>query len=134
MPREIERSSAPVWGTASAPRVQKHALLADLRQKTRRGEIGQVGNLRYDVVNGREVVLVDYQRLASPRAQVPYVVAGVTLGMGALYGIGVMLWHSRYIWLAAAGIALVVLIAIRLLSPASHGASCTGLHCPGCGG
>jgi hypothetical protein len=51
-------------------------------------------------------------------------------GISVAGAIGVMLWASRWILLAAGCVALFTWLCIK--SASGHGVACSGLHCEGC--
>lgn len=97
----------------------RHELHAWLSAAVRRGEVERTGAYR---VNKGGAAAVVVKRLRQPRSPVPWYVAICTTAMGALVGAGIMLWHSRYIWLTLAGVALLTAGAVRLLG--SHSGAC----------
>lgn len=106
-----------------------NALRAMVRRASDAGQLVSAGPRHEDVHGAWMVVRL---RPADPRW--PWYVGAVSLGMGALVGIGAMIWHSRWVWLTLAGIALAVWLAITLMPTPGHRSGCSGYHCPGCRG
>lgn len=107
----------------------RHELNARLMREVRRGEIERT-DVYHVADNGAAAIVV--KPLREPRSHVPWYIGGAALGLGALVGVGVLLYQTRYVWMALAGVALLVVGALRLLG--NHGGACTGLHCAGCRG
>jgi hypothetical protein len=113
--------------TYSAPLRYRQQLYAELAAMSRRGEIA-------NAVGWEEggMVCVQVERIRDTRSRTPWYIAAVTTALGVVVGVGVLLYQSRYVLMAAAGVALLVLGAIRLLG--GHSGACMGIHCSGCSG
>jgi len=107
----------------------RHLLRLRFRQACERGEVEAASGWR-TAPNGAAAVVV--KRLRQPRSPVPLYIAGAATAMSTVVGAGIMLWQSRYIWLALAGVALLTVGIVRLLG--NHSGACVGLHCAGCRG
>lgn len=130
MGSEIERHGTRT-GSVSAPYHQRQQLLARLRKMAERGEIERTGRL--ELIDGRWHA--NFIRIRDPRPRLPIYATAFAVGAGAVVGVGMMLWHARYVILYAVGgvAALAVLIGVGMYL-ASHRVGCPGVitHCPGC--
>jgi len=121
---DVQRQSAPLRG-ASGGRVQRiegpaskaQELKAELARRQQRGEIAYAFN--YSQTKAMVSVYVELVR--EPRSKTPWYIAGFTAAFGALVGVGALLYASRYVLLAVAGIALLVLLGIKM---ATHQSAC----------
>jgi hypothetical protein len=113
--------------TFSAPLRYRQQLYAELAAMSRRGEIS-------NAVGWEEkgMVCVQVERIHDTRSKTPWYIAAVVMALGAVVGVGVLLYQSRYVLMAAGGVVLVVLGAVRLLG--GHSGTCAGIHCSGCKG
>lgn len=109
----------------------RHELAALLKVEKRWRRIGQHSDIRKIIPcdGGPAFYVVKVHRLRDTPARWPWVLGGLVLGAGALAGLGVMVWQTRYIWLALAGIAATCALLIHL---AGSGGS-AGCRCPFCG-
>ncbi len=128
MSTDIARAGWPERITA--PRVKEQELRAMLRRMAERGEI----SARVELEQTRDHVIAYVIRLKAHRTRRQAgirVMALAATGLGALAGIGAMLWEIRYLLaaLAAGGIC-----ALLIAWASSHSAGCSGIHCGGCKG
>lgn len=107
----------------------QHRLRARLHAASRRGELEVVSGWRV-ARSGAAAVVV--KPIREPRSPVPWWIAGTATALSALAGVGIMLYQTRYIWMALAGVLLVVFGIARLLG--NHSGGCVGIHCSGCRG
>lgn len=137
--RSIETASQSLAVLASTPGeircspAKQQQARAQLRVMQKRGEIAYAYGAHIDKATGEYVV--SYVRIREPRSRAPLYVAAVTVPMATVAGIGIMLWHARYVILAAVGIVAGVLFLAGLANLLrGHRVTCPGLHCEGCRG
>ena len=136
--REIQPHSGQLsglvngWSEMRCPAVKQQEARARLAVMQRRGEI-RSARAYTDRDTGEYVV--EYVRLREPRSKAPLYVAAVTVPLAAIAGIGIMLWHARYVILQGVlGVTIAVLLMAAAGRLAGHRPTCVGLHCPGCRG
>lgn len=117
------RSPGETIGVATPLPGKRRQMLAELKRMQQRGEIGTVWV--------DDAGVVTYQRLREPRAKMPWYAAGIAACLASVMGMLWLLWHARFVLLAAAVLALVLWY---LATRPSHRALCPGLHCQGCRG
>lgn len=131
--REVERqmdAPAPnLWPARYAvPQVREHHLRAKIGEMRRRGEIDST-MIKYRREGDQLAAYV--MRTRPPAKRMPRIVAWSALALSVATGIGVLLWESRHVILAAlVGAAGIWWAATR----GNHSGTCPGLHCPGCRG
>lgn len=136
--REIQPHSGQLarpaegWSEMRCPAVKQQEARARLAVMQRRGEI-RSARAYTDRDTGEYVV--EFVRLREPRSKAPLYVAAVTVPLAAITGIGIMLWHARYVIMyGVLGVAALVFLLAAAGRLAGHRPTCVGLHCPGCRG
>lgn len=97
----------PVQCTMAGPLVKKREMLALLAKMQRRGEIGTAWLEGEPIRDGQYVV--HYERLTDPPSKAPWYVAGFVSFFGGIIAVGALVYHSRYVLLYTAAIALALL-------------------------
>jgi hypothetical protein len=124
--KELER---PVTGRVqmmTAPATKYWELRAELRRLVQAGEIRQAWGLEQ---RGTECI-VFVERIADPSPKAPWYVGITVTVLGALVGVGVMLWHARYVILAVLAIVAMAVLGTFLVHLSAGKAGC---NCPVCG-
>jgi hypothetical protein len=134
MSAELQHRARSLWPARYASnRVNEHLLRARIGQMKRRGEIDP-----HEIFYREEgeQIAAYVLRTRPPAKRMPRVMAWCVLVGSTFYGIGWLLWESRYVLLALA-VTLLVLVLIRVslsvLGQQSAGCSCV-IHGPGCRG
>lgn len=134
--REIQPRSGQLEPLSEmrCPAVKQQEARARLAVMQRRGEI-RSARAYTDMATGEYVV--EFVRLREPRSQAPLYVAAVTVPLAAITGIGIMLWHARYVILFGVLIAVVLAVAISVVGYAAarrSGCACVIHGVRGCRG
>lgn len=93
--------------TMAGALVKKREMLALLAKMQLRGEIGTAWTEGEPIRDGQFVV--HYERLREPRGKAPWYVAGFASFIGGIITVGALVYHSRYVLLYTALIALALL-------------------------
>lgn len=125
--------------TMTVARVKEQQMRAELKRMYLRGEIAEAGNLRYVDADGQLArggragfVAVDIVRLKRSRLRRGWYAIGVGAALGAMAGLGMLIYASRHVLLAMLmGTAVLAFLLAKL---AGHGGTCLGIHCSGCRG
>lgn len=134
--RESTRRAAGTLARAGELRVDAtriHLAKAQLAAMQQRGEIAYAFNPRFEGGGRQREWVVNYVRLAEPRAQMPrraVIVAGILTPVVTL---AAMIYHARHvIATAAVGVAAVLaLVAVLAILAKACSRSASGGHCPG---
>ncbi len=102
------------FSVASAPYRDRQRLGAQLRKMVERGEIESCSPIQLVRIGpGQMEWQAQYIRIREPRAKTPWYAAAFASAMGAVVGVGALLYYSRWVLLAAAGgIAALTIIAV----------------------
>lgn len=113
----------------------RHLTLAEVRKMEKRGEIKALRRFarRNEITGQVTIPYVRYKTVEQVRKEQIIKVSAVTgAGIAAAYGVGWLLWESRWILLAA-GVATALIVFLAWLAP-HWSRGCAGIHCPGCQG
>lgn len=113
----------------AGPLVKKREMLALLAKMQLRGEIGTAWTEGEPIRDGQFVV--HYERLTDPRSKVPWYVAGFVSFFGGVIALGALIYHSRFVllWGALIALALVGIIAYALSRGAGSAHQCGRPSC-----
>lgn len=123
--------AAQGYGRARGARFQ---VIRDLKIQERRGNMVPVWRfakeIRPGVIDVPVVIMRTTTQVRTRKIRNGVLLAGVVVG--AVVGVGALVWASRYVIGAAAGMTAVLFLWFRLASHWTRG--CSGLHCTGCRG
>lgn len=131
--RPLDSPRRPVERTervqqVSVPWVLQHQLRAWLRGAWLRGEIGEAWD--WEVSRAQNFARVTVLRLRDPRPRWPRLLAGVLAAVGVSALLAALLWQSRWVLLAGATLAGVVVTVVRGVAGGQGGCAGVTVHCP----
>lgn len=103
----------------------QHQLRAELKAMRDRGEISAAWGWRVSRKGDYAIAYID--RLRDPLPKWPLRLGAAVVATGAVVGVGVMVWQTRWIWLSLAGFVALVFILIHITTGSG------ACRCPICG-